>query len=601
MIFRKHDSLKKTYYRSFFGLIVVPILLIFIISLSIVNVMIRNAAIVNIQNMQGSITSALTENIREASLQLSHFVYVNDGELVKTAAESDTADTGARYSAEKSLDRLFQTTMAPGQRVISGMIYMKNRRNTYLKDEIVIPMSEIRTADWYAEALKEPNIVKVGSYDTTVSHMTYSRLKRREFIIVTALSPDNFVDRSSKIEMIALFSTAQAGAQIKNYNRKQEGTTVILDANGHVIYGNFEQESADQIIGELDVQHVGVSHQTINAGEGKRGRYTLVVSDVEGSGWRIATYVKTAALTAKFGKIAWMVLLVLIILMMLFYLFSKYFLKNIIEPVQTMVEGLKEVEDGNLNTRLEPSGQSEIRNMLHSFNRTVRRLKASTLENEEIREKKHLAEMQALQSQINPHFLVNSLNSIRFMAQVSKYDGIRKMAEAMIKILTCSFRSNLSFYTVKEELEVLDSFVYLMKIRYSNGFDITYQVEPSCLNFEIPRLILQPIVENSIVHGFEDMGEDMGHLELTVYREDTFIYFEIKDNGKGMTAEEVDHLLHPKERAENDNYSIGIENVYNRLKLNFKENCDMKIESELGSYTKTIIKLPIIPEGGTAE
>ncbi|MEG2700767.1 MAG: two-component sensor histidine kinase, partial [Hungatella sp.] len=170
MIFRKHDSLKKTYYRSFFGLIVVPILLIFIISLSIVNVMIRNAAIVNIQNMQGSITSALTENIREASLQLSHFVYVNDGELVKTAAESDTADTGARYSAEKSLDRLFQTTMAPGQRVISGMIYMKNRRNTYLKDEIVIPMSEIRTADWYAEALKEPNIVKVGSYDTTVSH-----------------------------------------------------------------------------------------------------------------------------------------------------------------------------------------------------------------------------------------------------------------------------------------------------------------------------------------------------------------------------------------------------------------------------------------------
>lgn len=601
MKFGKNDSLKKTYYRSFFGLIVVPIILIFGISLSIVNVMIRNSAIVNIQSIQSSIISALTDNIREASLQLSHFAYVNDGELVKMAAASDTADAKARYLAEQNLGRVFQTAIAPGQGIVSSMIYMKDGRSTYLKDEIAIPMGEIGKADWYREALSEKNTVKVGSYDTTVSRVTYSRLKSREFIIATAFSPDDTVDHSSKIEMIALFSTAQAGELIKDFNRTGEGTTVVLDAEGNVLYGDFGQKHTAEIISRLGVQETGVLHKKIDSEGEDNGKYTLVVSDVPDSGWRVATYVKTASLTEKFRRVTEIVMLVLIALMVLFYLFSNYFLKNIIEPVHTMVEGLRQVEEGNLDTHLEPSGQREIRNMLHSFNRMVGRLKTSIRENEEIEKKKHEAEMQALQSQINPHFLVNSLNSIRFMAQVSKYEGIRRMAEAMIKILTCSFRSNLSFYTVKEELEVLDSFVYLMKIRYSNGFDVTYHVDESCLAFKIPRLILQPVVENSIVHGFEDMGDDMGHLNLSVRLENSFLYFEIEDNGKGMTAEEVKRLLHPVKREKNDNYSIGIENVYTRLKLNFKESCDMKIVSEQGEYTKTVIKLPAVLEVGDTE
>lgn len=605
-MFGKYDSLKKTYFRSFFGLIVVPILLIFGISLSIVNVMIRNSAIDNIQSIQSSIISALTDNIREASLQLSHFVYVNDGELVRMAAKSDTIDLNARYSAEKELGRIFQTAMAPRQGIISGMVYMKNGRSTYIKDEIVIPITEIVKTDWYQEALSEKNMVKVGSYDTQENRMTYSRLKRRDFIIVTALSPDYTSDRSSKIEMIALFSSVQAGEMIRNYNRKQESTTVVLDEAGGVLYGDFEKSDMDEIVPQFRGSENGIYDKKIDVqGKGRRG-YTFVVSEVPGSGWQVATYVETASLTEDFLRITAIVMLVLIVLMILFYFFSSYFLRNIVVPVQTMVEGLTQVERGDLSTHLEPSGQRETRDMIHSFNQTIRRLKTSIQENEEIRDKKHQAEMRALQSQINPHFLVNSLNSIRFMAQVSKYEGIRKMAEAMIRILSCSFRSNLSFYTVREELEVLDSFIYLMKIRYSNGFDIEYQVDSDCLDLKIPRLILQPVVENSIVHGFEDMGEDMGYLQLSVRRDEAFLYFEIKDNGKGMTAEMVDQLLRPKIREKNDNYSIGIENVYTRLKLNYQDDCTMRVESQVGKFTKTVMKLPVRIEdeasfGGSSE
>ncbi len=252
-----------------------------------------------------------------------------------------------------------------------------------------------------------------------------------------------------------------------------------------------------------------------------------------------------------------------------------------------------------METHIEPAGQAEIRQMIHSFNRTVRQLKTSVEEREKAQEKKLEAQVRALQSQINPHFLVNSLTSIRFMAQVSKFDGIRRMAEALIQILTCSFRSNSSFYTVREELGVLDSYLYLMKIRYSDGFEVSYQVDPACLDRMMPRLVLQPVVENSIVHGFADMGEGIGQLIIRVsMEEERFcleeerLCLEVEDNGAGMGPEKIAQILKGKVRRPDDNYSIGIENVFSRLSLHFKEAFQMEMESEPGVYTKTRILIP---------
>ena len=253
---------------------------------------------------------------------------------------------------------------------------------------------------------------------------------------------------------------------------------------------------------------------------------------------------------------------------------------------------MREMEEGNLTVHVEPAGQSEIRTMIHSFNRMVRELKASIEENERVQQKKHQAEVRALQSQINPHFLVNTLNSIRFMAQVSRFDGIRKMAEALIKILSCSFRGSISFYTVREELDVLDSYIYLMKIRYSDGFEVEYQIDRGCLDYKMPRLILQPIVENSIVHGLAEKEDDIGHLKISLEEEKESILFTVEDDGRGMTQEEIECLLHPKERLDDDNTSIGIENVLGRLKLNFGEQCAVWMEGRQGCYTRTFLRIP---------
>lgn len=124
---------------------------------------------------------------------------------------------------------------------------------------------------------------------------------------------------------------------------------------------------------------------------------------------------------------------------------------------------------------------------------------------------------------------MNTLNSIRFMAQMSGYDGTRRMAQALGNIVSCSFRSSTSFYTVDEELQMLDSYLYIMRIRYADGFEVRYDVAEDCRSCRLPRLTLQPIVENALDHGFADMGDELGQLVIQAARQGDFLCLEVED------------------------------------------------------------------------
>ena len=598
MLFDKRFSLKTVYYRSFLLLIVIPILLVSVISLTLTRYIMERSAITNIRNAQASIESSLSKAIRDISLQLSHLVYVNDGEVMELASGMDSGDQQQRYDSRNRLSEVFRVAMVPSQDTISAMFYLKDGCTVYLKDEIRIPKEVMEQEAWYRQALAGPNVVSVGAFDTSRQNLTYSRLKSGEFVLAAAFSPDYQADRSGKMEMVSLFSVTHVGEVIRGFNRDEQlGTTFILDSSGSLIFAGDRYQEASRLLKGLTSKEAGVYKTAFDAqGNGRRQGYTIVVSDVEENGWKIVSCVRTARLTASYNQVTLASILVISLLFLLFYLFSRYFLGQIITPLHTVVEGMKEMEEGNLTVHVEPAGQSEIRTMIHSFNRMVRELKASIEENEQVQQKKHQAEVRALQSQINPHFLVNTLNSIRFMAQVSKFDGIRKMAEALIKILSCSFRGSISFYTVREELDVLDSYLYLMKIRYSDGFEVVYDIDETCQDCKVPRLILQPIVENSIVHGLAEKEDDIGHLTVRLKASGDSLIFTVEDDGRGMTEEEIRQLLTHRERAEGDNTSIGVENVLSRLKLNFGSRYGIRMESQPGQYTKTILTIPLMNE-----
>lgn len=582
MWLNKKKNLKASYYHTFLALIVIPILLIIIISIAIIRTMMIDSATRSIKRAQDNIIATLGGEVKDVSLRLSHFVYVNDNEIMKIAGMTDTQDFTKRYSAARMLSESFNFAMVPVQDILSAVFYMKDGESTYMKDDIILPDEEIKAASWYQQALNDKNMVKVGFYDRNV---TASR-KAHMLTIVAGLSPGIDVDRDNVVEMAALFVSSQTGNLIKEYNKeKLLGVTMLLNPDGTPVFdvNDGMRFFIPEIIsgGETELHHKL---------DGKN--YVYVISEEPVTGLLAVSVVDSELLTRDFTRIAAVIVAVTVVLFGLFYLFSSYFLKNIIDPIHNTVEGMRLVEEGRLDVHVVPVGQAELRVMIHSFNRMTRRLKQLMQENEEEQQKKHEAEIRALQSQINPHFLVNSLNSIRFIAQVSRYEAIARMAEALIKILSCSFRSNVGFYTLDEELEVLDGFIYLMKIRYSDGFEIEYEIGEGCGSCMVPRLILQPIVENSIVHGFSGQEEELGKITVKARLEDQYLYITVRDNGKGMTEEEIRRLL-SNETAENEDYvSIGVTNVNTRLVLNYGDECTLQIRSEVGRYTETVLRIP---------
>lgn len=597
---RKRSSLKKVYYRSFALLIVIPLLVVFAAAMFIISYIIRRGSLRTIETFQENVATALSSDVNTSSLQLSHFVYVNDGEFLQTAARICSSVGSEQYAANQELERAFRTAMVPSQTIVSGKFYMKAGGGVYMKDDIALSDGEIRTASWYTAALKSPNKVVVGGYDTTRTDLTSNTQKGRQLILVTALAPDMQTDKTGSIELLAFFTVSQVGQVLHTGRGGSLGTTVLLDDSGRLVYGDMGDERIAAYFAQNQGGFVpGACTRKAQLGEGGERPYLFQVRTLPTIGWQIVTFVEPGLLTQGFGRVAGVMVLVILCLLALFYFYSRYFLNAIITPAHRVAQGMEQLAANDLDVQVEPTGQQEIRTLMETFNQMARSLKNMLVVNEEAQKRKHEAEIQALQSQINPHFLVNSLNSIRFMAQVAKFEGMQKMAEALISIVSCSFRSNVSFYTVREELDVLNSYLYLMRIRYSDGFEVEYQVDPACLGCRLPRLTLQPIVENSITHGFADMGDELGRITISAHADERFLYLEVRDNGQGMTDAQIREVLAgSRRRPRNDNTSIGLENVLARLRLNFGAAARMEISSSPGEYTCTLIRLPLT--GGAA-
>lgn len=581
ILFNRSDGLRTSYFRSFFLLIAIPILLIIFCVYIIIQNMMFQAAVRNLEMAQDNVISTLNGEIKDTMIRLSHFVHTNNNQTIELAELANEGDEKNRYSYMQELTQNFQYMVAPADDIISICFYSKDGSHSYLKSDIVIPIDEIMKEKWYTSALQNKGQVQMGSYSKVAA---YSQNVKNQFTLVASISPTNLMDKKQKLDVIALLVSSKLSDLMNNYNKHRNlGIMYLVDERSNIL---FDISDEKEFIPSFELfKKNGVYVKNV---DGIKKLYKM--SELDMTGWKVINVVNYSELTKGFNKIAIIIFAITIGLFILFVSFSNFFLKNIITPMNIMAEGFKKVEKGNLDVHVEAAGQAEIYNMMERLNKMVFRLKKSLEINKLEEQKKHEAEIRALQSQINPHFLVNTLNSIRFMAQVSKFDGIKNMAEALIKILTCSFRSNGSFYSIREELDVLKSYVFLMKIRYSDGFEVQYEFDEDCMEYQIPRLILQPIVENSIVHGFSDM-EDIGSIQVKAFKNDHVICFEILDNGKGMSKEEIAHVL-SGDIEEKEYTSIGVTNVNSRLKLNFGEEFGIVMESEKGNFTKTTILIP---------
>lgn len=216
---------------------------------------------------------------------------------------------------------------------------------------------------------------------------------------------------------------------------------------------------------------------------------------------------------------------------------------------------------------------------------------------EDEKQKKEL-EYQILQSQINPHFLYNTLNSIKWMATIQNATGIAEMTTSLARLLKSISKGTRQLIPIREELELLKDYVLIQNYRYGGIVKVDYSIpDETLLGYVIPKLTLQPIVENAIFHGIEAKGEN-GIITVTLYKKEQDLYIDITDNGIGMSPELINQVLSgSSEDAKSDFFrKVGIHNVNLRLKYTFGENYGIQIHSKEGEYTTMIIILPLRKE-----
>lgn len=589
------SPLKKVFYRMFSLLVVVPLILVSVAAAVILYRVMRSSTVATVSAFQETVATALDTDIKSASLQLSHFVYVNDGEFLDEVNQVYQSTGSQQYLANKALERSFNTSMVPSQNILAGRFFLKGGGTVAVKDTFSLPAEAMRAAGWYSAALAAPNKVVIGGYDTSKTKLTTNTQKGRQLVLVTALAPDYITDRSGNIQVVAYFTTSQVSEVLQRSRAGGEtGTTLLLDETGGVLFGDMGRaELLDWFAANGAALPDGTFNRRAALGQGgAQQNYLFIVRAVPFTGWRIVTFVDEGRILHRIAGIGALLAGVVFGLLLLFFLFSRYFLDAIVMPVQALAVAMDRVAGNELEVQLQPAGHQELRRLTDAFNQMVLSLKNMLAINEEAQKRKHQAEMQALQSQINPHFIVNTLNSIRFMAQMSGYDGIRRMAQALANIVSCSFRSSTSFYTVGEELEMLDSYLYIMRIRYADGFEVRYEVSPECRACRLPRLTLQPIVENALTHGFADLGEELGELTLRAARRQDCLCLEVEDNGCGMDPDTVQAVLRGTLPREQSGSSIGIQNVLARLRLHFGPAGTLQIQSEPGRGTRVTLTLP---------
>ena len=361
--------LKTVYYNLFFYLIVIPILIVLIISLWLLNRQFKEQAIENIRQAQEAVIAELQSDVNVMSMRLSHLIYTNNNEILAYAAETDTSNWNRRYEYAQKLQQAGNLALEPVKDIISTSFYMKDGRMTYIKNEIKRPTDEIRREEWYRAALQKKNTVCLGSYDTAASNDLYTGGKKNLLILVFALAPDVTTDRSQRIEMVVFYQSTKAAERIGEYNRSYEagrnkfGITRILDSQGRVIFSTVD----DDVCIEQPENYTFV-------------RTPLELNDTV---WYVESSILTRELTMEYWRGALGILAAAILVLALAGYYSRYFLRSIVNPIEEISKGLRQVEEGNLEVHIAASGQSEVRSMIHQFNAMVRRLKALIGEYEE--------------------------------------------------------------------------------------------------------------------------------------------------------------------------------------------------------------------------
>ena len=384
-----------------------------------------------------------------------------------------------------------------------------------------------------------------------------------------------------------------------NVNLGNGGYVYLTNDRGDIIWHPKQNEIYSGRFNE-DNKYAATLKDGITV-ENLRGKnITLNVRTIGYTGWKLVGVTPSAALGIDGIKFRFFVLFVADLFLFLLAMINAFISDKISNPIKSLDGSVREIESGNLDVEIVPSGSYEVEHLGKSIKNMLGRIKVLMSDLVAEHNAKRKSEFDTLQSQINPHFLYNTLDIIVWMIENENSDKAVNIVTALAKFFRISLSKGKNIITVKDEVEHVRNYLMIQNMRFKNRFEYSIDVDEKVLSYSSLKLMLQPLVENAIYHGMEFMDGD-GEIDVKVFKEDNSLYFTITDNGLGMSEDMVETLLNKDFVPSKKGSGIGVKNVNERIKLYFGSEYGLKVESEPDEGTKITIHLPAVVYGENDE
>lgn len=512
--------------------------------------------------------TALLETLQLESVQLdykldSYLTTMNHivwNETIRTSLAKDYDTSADMYLTYRDIiDPLFLTIRSLNHDITAITIYTDG--SIYPHGNVLRPLTEVQNQDWYNLAADSTTPFFYLSEDTKdlylICHMYYnSHVPYTNIICIT-------IDLPSLMQPVHKLLEGDYGFLLTN-------------ASGNVIYEYTDAPSIDSLSGQTPEVLI----------HSRNSDYIIKNQSLENADWIAFLYRPVDSVSVAAKGITYIVFIMIFICIALIFFASAGLSKIIVTPIERLSASMEQVEQGNYEISISSNNTDEIGQLIQSFKKMVHTL--NNLVNEVLRAKiaQQKYEIEILQSQINPHFLYNSLSLINSKAIMSGQKDISHMAQLLSKFYRTMLNKGQQITTISSELENTRSYISIQQMMHSNSFDVVYDIDESVLEYRIPNLLLQPLAENAILHGL-DHRELPGQaiLSMSCWQEDNDILFKVMDNGCGMTEEQCKQILSTASKG------YGIKNVHQRIQLYYGTRYGLSYHSTKGMGTYVILKI----------
>lgn len=450
---------------------------------------------------------------------------------------------------------------------------------------------DITQQDWYRQALNEvenmhfstPHIQNLFDDGTQQYHWVISLSRMIE---ITDSGVSNWG------VLLVDMDYADISRMMKQINTLNNGEYYYLcDSNGEIIYHPRQIQISNGLGSEnsgLAAAYKDGVYEDDLDGESRK----VIVNTISYTGWKLVGVIPYSAFIHGMIDVRYFIILLMFLTAMVLVALNRVVSARISSPILKLNASVLEYEAGE-KPEVYIGGAEEIRYLGYSIQKSYEQIdnlmKEIIIEQNERRK----SELDALQSQINPHFLYNTLDSITWMIEDGRNDEAAFMISQLAKLFRISLSKGHTVINIRDELQHAQSYMNIQKIRYKNAFSVTFDVDASLHTFCIVKLVLQPILENAINYGINGT-EDCEEIKISGKMENGQIILSVTDNGIGMCAEEVSRLLTDEQRVHKHGSGVGLVNVNNRIKIVFGKEYGIVVESEPDEGTTVSICIPAV-------